>query len=87
MFWYICFASRLDIIIKNYLQKIPAKELPACAFRAVAKLGENVLILTKVTQNFKKNQILAQFYLLFAETVGRGSSASSCYRCYDAGLC
>ena len=36
MFWKI-FALKVDKI-KNYLQKIPAKQLPTCAFRAVAKL-------------------------------------------------
>ena len=37
----ICFIN------KNYLQKIPAKQLLACEFRVVAKLGENVLIFNK----------------------------------------
>ena len=46
MFWKI-FASKVDIIIKNYLQKKPAKKSAACAFRAVAELGENVLIFNK----------------------------------------
>ena len=47
------------------------KELAACAFRAAAKLGENVLVFDKGGPKLKKKKILAQFYLLFAETVRR----------------
>ena len=66
----ICFASRLDIIIKNYLQKVPAKELPACAFRAVAKLGEDVLIFNKGDPKLKKKLNFGTILLTFCRNCG-----------------
>ena len=55
MFWET-FVLKVDKI-KNYLQKIPAKQLPACAFRAVAKLKKlrKRLIFDTILLTFPRN--------------------------------
>ena len=58
------------MIINSYLQKIPAKELSAGAFRAVAKLAENVLISNKGGPKPQKSLNFGTILLTFSRNCG-----------------